>query len=407
MKDPFNITAYVDETGTNELDSSKPGVSNLFICVAVVVNDDEKLITELAIEKLSNNLNSGAEIASKKIGSKHKRRLKFLNVIKDLPFSYYALLINKDHIFRDSGLSYKRTFYKYINRKLYEKMANEYRSLHIIADEIGGRDFMDSFKYYLEEKRLPNLFSDFKHSFESSEKCRMIQLADLIVGTLSFCFDEDKKCEYSQDFRDILRKKELHFVPWPPYLDTDSLRRETNQEFDNVLSKALQKKSSDFLKKNLESEDDDIRMQAITLQALFFARIFEEIKFQSVTSEKLINILKQEGFTIKSKQDFMSKVTGKLRDAGIILTGTNNGLRLALSANDIDDYISFDQKIIEPMLRRLIIARNIIKTETMNKYDIFNSDRHEILRSLADKFNDKSMEHQSKRVNEDEAKKIL
>jgi hypothetical protein len=105
-----NLTVFVDETGTNELDSDKPGVSHLFICVAVVVDDTGLTATDAAIRQLSTDLCSGAEISSKRIGGDHKKRLKYLERIQNLPFGYFALVINKDRIPKDSGLQFKPVF---------------------------------------------------------------------------------------------------------------------------------------------------------------------------------------------------------------------------------------------------------------------------------------------------------
>ena len=79
------LTAFVDESGTNELDTSKPGVSNLFICVAVLVDAAGLDVTGAAVRKLSQDLCGGAEIASKRIAGNHERRLKFLEGIRDFP----------------------------------------------------------------------------------------------------------------------------------------------------------------------------------------------------------------------------------------------------------------------------------------------------------------------------------
>jgi hypothetical protein len=116
------VTAFVDETGTNELDATKPGVSHLFICVAVIVAESELTVIADAMRQVSKEFCGGAEISSKRIGADHGRRLKFLQRIQSLPFGYFALIINKDRIPRDSGLQYKRSFYKFINRMLYERL---------------------------------------------------------------------------------------------------------------------------------------------------------------------------------------------------------------------------------------------------------------------------------------------
>jgi len=387
------LYAYVDESGSSALDTSKSGESNLYICAAVVVDDAGLEACESGMDALSQRLSGGAEIASKSIGKNHQRRTQFLEGIDTLPFHYYALVINKDRLPKDSGFRFKRSFYKYINRMLYRKLATGSYSLHIIADEYGGQDFMDSFQVYLESKGLPDLFSDFHHDFVDSSQSRMVQLADLIAGTLSYCFDQEKKGDHSPGFRRLLRNKEAGIQCWPLDYDQQPSQSEpVNDDTDDILRKLLRQRANDFLNEHEDSDDDDRRMQASTLKRLLFARIYEDGADQSVFSDSLIDWLEGEGFEKLSKQPFTNRVIGKLRDAGIILAGRNDGYRLALTSSDIDDYIRHDKSIIAPMLHRLLIARDTVRSGTANKYDILDTSEHNNLRSVADQFRDSIIE---------------
>jgi len=171
--------------------------------------------TEAAGRKLSQDLCSNAEISSKRIGPDHKRRVKFLEPLQNLPFGYYALVINKDRIPKDSGLRFKRSFYKYINRMLYERLAKGGQNLRIIAGQVGGPDFTDSFRSYPDAYGLPSLFHDCQHTFADSASTPLIQLADLIARSLAYCFDLAKAGPHSQQFRELLRPREAGIQCWP------------------------------------------------------------------------------------------------------------------------------------------------------------------------------------------------
>lgn len=393
------LYAYVDESGSSALNTSKSGESNLYICVAVVVDDTGRSACESSMDALSQRLCGGAEIASKDIGKNHQRRMQFLEGIAMLPYHYYALIINKDRLPKDSGFRFKRSFYKFINRMLYQKLASGNRSLHVTADEYGGRDFMDSFKTYLKSKGLPDLFSDFQHDFANSARSRMIQLADLVAGSLCYCFDDERKGDHSSGFRRILRSKEIDIQPWPlDYVPHTPSSPNTTPALDTVLQKALSKRAQHFINKHEESPEDDRQMQAATLKRLLFARLYEEGTDCSVYSATLIEALNDEGFEELSDQAFKLRIIGKIRDAGILLTGSNEGYRLALTTDDIDEYIRHDSTIIVPMLRRLLTAREIVKTITLNKYDILSSQEHISLCRLADQFSDHVIEAESMRA---------
>ena len=62
------ITAFVDETGTNELVGPDSPTSHLFICVAVLVDEAGLATADAALRQVSNALCGGAEISSKRIG---------------------------------------------------------------------------------------------------------------------------------------------------------------------------------------------------------------------------------------------------------------------------------------------------------------------------------------------------
>lgn len=390
------LTAYVDESGTNELNSSKRNVSNLFICVAIVVDDKGLDESKNGMIEISNHLCSGAEIRSSRIGSDHKRRIKFLYGIKNLPFGYYALVINKDRIVKDSGLQYKKSFYKYINHMLYQHLVKSSMNIKIFADEVGSHDFMDSFKDYFEKKNKPSLFPEYKfqHSFVKSKETPLVQLADFIAGTLTYCFDGDKKdSEFSPKFREILRPKEIDIKCWP--LEITTVPKYIPQDEynpDSILKVTCMNRAFNFIKQNEHSEQEKLRMQAAILSRLLFARRFEDRGNQAIYSDELIRRLEGDGFDMPSKQAFSSTIIGKIREAGIIIAGTNDGYRLAISTEDIRDYLKHDKSIIEPMVNRLLEARRSVKIDTANSFDILDTPEYACLRKIAEAFKDYEIE---------------
>ena len=394
------LTAYVDETGTNELDSQKPGVSHLFICVAVLVDPAGLRATETAVRQLSQDLCGGAEISSSRIAGDHKRRLAFVERIQHLPFSYLALVINKDRIPPDSGLQFKRSFYKYINRMLYERLAKSGHNLRVIADQFGGQDFMDSFAPYLQDRGLPSLFLDFKHSFADSAATPLIQLADLIAGTLSYCFDPDRQGEYSPRFRELLRPLEAGIECWPWEAIPDTAADSAAAVPDELLRRTMRNRVVRFLQEHQNRSDPDRQMQAMTLSQLMFARQFEDRENQAIVSDILMARLQHAGFEELGKQAFQSRIIGKIRDEGIILAGASDGYRLALSGKDIQDYLDHDSTIIEPMLGRILKGRNSVKSDTGGLFDILDQPKYLHLRRIADTYLDSTVERAATRQNE-------
>lgn len=380
------LHAYIDETGTNELDVNKQGVSRLFICVAVVVEESDTKDLFQSMDQMAADLCSGAEVTSKRIGANHTRRVQFLERIKDLPFGYYAMVIRKDAVPEESGLQYKRSFYKCINKMTYRNLARGGRSVRIIADSIGGADFMDSFQDYLSRQMKPDLFSNYTHEFRDSAECRMIQLADLIAGTLSYCFGPDKKGEHSAQLRSLLSDKEMGIDIWPVEItDRETIEANQNEAGTDVdISTPMLQRISNFISNREGSSNPIHRMQVEVIRMLRFAREFESPSRQRIHSDELMARLSHQGFEDIGKRAFTKEIIGEIRLQGIILAGSQSGYRLALTLGDIRDYLEHNRNIIEPMISKLAKARQSVKHDTANAVDILGNEPFRLLAKLVE-----------------------
>jgi hypothetical protein len=103
---------------------------------------------------------------------------------------------------------------------------------------------------------------------------------------------------------------------------------------------------------------------------------------------------------MEQKQLFTSDIIGKIRDAGIIIAGTNIGYKLALSVEDINDYLYHNKNVIFPMFARMKKARETIKVATSNEYDILETDN--LLASLLETFSDRQIEIATEQYGEED-----
>lgn len=272
---------------------------------------------------------------------------------------------------------------------LYRRLLNGGTSLHLVADAIGGEKFMDSFLPYLKSRLEPDLFNQWKwdHRFVSSKESPQVQLADLIAGTLAWCFDPEKKCDHSNTFWELLKPKKIDIECWPvqyqqlPSLDADA----EDEQWDEYIYACSTNRASQFIQELSEDDKEERRMQVAVLRHLLFERLYESSNETSnKVSDELIRHLKRQGFQDLTRQQFSSKVIGPLRDRGILISGGTDGYRLACSAADIRRYLIHDMSIIRPMLARLKIARSGILQDTANQYDALSSDDFSFLRVLID-----------------------
>lgn len=372
--DKMRIKAFVDENGNNTLDITREGTQELFITVAILVPDSQYSYINQQMNDIITQ-NCGGHLKSNNIRTNHQRRIKILEAIQKIDFGYYAFIVNKKEIFEDSGLAYKRSFYKFIFKKIYEKLGNSCFYLEVYADAIGGPDFMASFEEYFHKKSLPNLFFNFQHQFVKDEDFPLIQLADFIAGTLSYCFEPSRKSEYSYRFRELLCQKEIDINFWPPIKEISPTI--TDNSFDSqiyqfVMNKAIQ------LAEDLNSLPVSSNTLALlkVLRILIFNKLYEEDR--TITVSQLRQQLQNNEMEV-SDNIISRDILPSLRDKGIIISGTSKGYRLATSAKQIQSYIQHNKDIILPMLHRLDIARTGIKLATANQLDIIDSSKEKEL----------------------------
>lgn len=183
--------AYIDESGTFDLEIEKAATSNYFIVTAILVDevDNEKFLEE--VEKLRQKHFQSSEIKSSSIKAKdnHKRRKRILKDVSGIDFKFYTLVIDKSAIHRDSPLGFKKTFIKNINGKIYSSLFQTFSEISVIADEHGSESFVESLQSYVDKNHIPDLFKSSKFILVKSVENLGVQLADLIAGTISQVYE--------------------------------------------------------------------------------------------------------------------------------------------------------------------------------------------------------------------------
>jgi len=370
---------FVDESGDLELEIDKPGASNLFISVAVIVNSNNLHDAEDSLLRISNTFFRGEPIKSSLVGKRYKRRLKILREILNIDFTFLALVVRKRCIYKDSGLRFKPSFYKYFNRKLFMKLAFSGMALHVISDRFKGNRFFLEFKKYVDSRVLPEIDIDLSHEFDSSANRPLIQLADFVAGTLSFCLDTDKMNEYSEAFRELLKEKELLVDIWPHEECHSSWPLEiTKSPFDLQIREKSINRVINTLEELKTDDAEDSKIQHDILSELLATEIRSIYNNKRVfrSRKELLNMIGQEDIQSRA---FSAKVIGPIRDKGVLLTGTRKGYKIATSLYDIQEDIKDDATKIIPMIKRIILIADRIKILTENKLDILNTHGDKIL----------------------------
>lgn len=376
--------AFIDEFGAFGYDFSNPGCSTHFIITAIIVDDDKLSIVANGVESIRKKFFQQGEIKSSKIGKNHNRRVSILNELKQLPFHIFSFICNKQKIYENSGLRYKHSFYKFLNNLVYQELRSYYSNLIITADEVGGNDYLQSFANYVRSKEEPlSLFDYSLFRFENSKHSVIIQLADIVSGSLAYNFDETKKSESNgYNYLSILSDKTFRIKEYPKTFETFNIpQNDLNPEYDPEIAKICYRKAIQFIKNNKETNDIEIKQQIVILDYLLF-RFMNKSPRKYIPTKELINQLVYLGYEKMSLQTFRNKIIAKLRDKEVIISSSPGGYKIPSTEKELYDFVNHGKSIIMPMLSRLKTCNDIIKMGTNGKVNLFEKTEYHSLSKM-------------------------
>ena len=197
--------AYIDESGNHDLQTDMERASKYFLVLAVVVEDQQVAPLTAQVEAIRTQFFSTGEMKSSSVND--DRRVEILGALSPLPLRFYAVAVDKSRIDKDSGLTYKTSFIKFANGRLYSALFQHLQELTIYADGHGGESFIDSFRTYLQTNHVPDLFSRPQVEIVDSRDSVLVQLADFLVGTAAKLYEGKASDEFKKVFLEFLRAK--------------------------------------------------------------------------------------------------------------------------------------------------------------------------------------------------------
>jgi len=380
--------AFIDEFGAFGFNFNDPGCSTHFIVVAIVVDGNDLLTVSEGIEVIRKKFFQEGEIKSSQIGKNHHRRIAILNELKQLPFHIFSIVYDKRKIYENSGLRYKQSFYKFINNIVHQELRINYSNLIITADEVGGNDYLRSFAEYVRSKEIPlDLFDNSLFKFENSKNSIIIQLADIVAGSLAYNYDVHKKNKSEgHNYRSLLDSKILRIGYFPETFDTFNVNQNRNNpEYNPQIADICYRKAKYFIEKNKDSNDLEIKQQIVILNYLLF-RFMNKSTRKYIPTNELINQLIYLGYEKLSLQTFRNKIIAKLRDKEVIISSSTSGYKIPSTEKELYDFVNHGKSIIMPMMSRLKTCNDVIKTGTNGSLNLFEKAEYH---SLAKMFEDK------------------
>ena len=184
---------FIDDSGDPGFRFNK-GSSRFFVIAAVIFDDTlEAEKTALAIKELKRAFRFPDDIEFKFNKSKKDVRIKFLETVCRSRFKIRSLVVDKKLIYSGELKNSKNSFYSYAIKMLLAYSGDSILDAKIKLDGSGDRLFKRSFSVYLrhslnsrEKKIMNNL------KFINSKENVLIQLADMIVGSIRRSYESDK-----------------------------------------------------------------------------------------------------------------------------------------------------------------------------------------------------------------------
>ncbi len=372
---------FVDEYGDTKADTSKGGTSKFFILAAVVVPDGEVASARAGAEVLRKKFFQTGEMKSSNVGRDDTRRLRILQEVKELPVSVFALAVDKREIIQDSGLGFKRSFFKYINARLYEWLYRHFERVSVIADEHGGADFMEEVRRYLEKKFQPGLFARRTFDFVPSQTEPLVQVADLVAGSLARAFDPEKLSPQSTEILQEVADVSIDIEIWPPRLTPRPQKTTAPQASpsDETVRRHCLRQAALFLEQHSSEDDNADREARAVLQYILFQTNALEREF--VHGGEIRGHLARMGLALDERQ-FQAAVA-RLRDQNVILASGAQGYRVPTRAADLQPFLDHAHSIVVPMLARVKRARDELHAASFGNIDIL--DDWDVLRELLER----------------------
>lgn len=373
------LSVFVDESGDAYLPNGKPGRSDFYILNAIIVNTDEIDEVRAAADEIRAK-SKLAEIHSADIRS-DKNRTRLMREVVELRIKAYSFVVDKRELNKESGLSFRDSFYKYINRKFYEKLVQNWHNVEIYSDEYGTDAFMNRFKEYLARENKGELFSP-RFNYRNSKKEPLLQISDLVGGTLGKCVDPSKHSIHRSQYVDFISKISIGVTCWPtrlaPLIRQNSITSKTNHYDAEIQDYSFQLAREFLVNRNNPKEDELLKVEVIEY-LLYVAEWIDEKKW--LQTDELLNHLHTLRFEVNAEK-LRRTAIGPLRDDDLIIASSSRGYKLPVCLSDVNHFVQHTNSIVPPMLSRLKRARDALRVKTLGALDILDGEDLSYLRKV-------------------------
>lgn len=373
--------AFIDESGNHDLHTEKEGASRYFLVLAVLVDQDDVPELEERVDDVRAKFFGSGEIKSSRL--RDERRIQIIDALRDLPFRFYAVAVDKARLNKDGGLVYKRSFIKFANGRLYNALFHHLHELTVFADGHGDDAFIESFRKYLLEHHAPDLFSQPRVEIVDSKAHVLVQLADFLVGTAAKLYEDKVNGASRRVFLDFLHEKRIRIDEWPPRFESAEMVVTGSHTMDAHVAAISLSAAARFLSIYEDTGDVELQAQHALLSYLLFRARFPGSE-EFVSTQELMEHLHAQGFPEIEKHYVRSNLVSRLRDRDVVIASSPRGYKIPTTFADMVGFADLVDGIVWPLLQRLKRANDVITLASAGKADVLGEERFARLRRLLD-----------------------
>ncbi len=208
------MLVFVDESGDSGMKLGSGATAYFTIALVVFEDHEEATACDQRIGLLKRELSLPAGFEFHFHDNRQALRKTFLSTVAPYDFFYFGIILDKA-LLQGPGFQFKESFYKYASRLVFENAKPYLREAIVVFDESGSATFKMQLARYL--RRLinppgePGLITNVK--VQSSSRNNLIQLADMVAGSLGRACLEDKPDRL--DYWKLIRHREIYVQRWP------------------------------------------------------------------------------------------------------------------------------------------------------------------------------------------------
>jgi len=373
--------AFLDEAGDTNIATNKPGVSQYFVIAAAIT--DEENIAKLEAHATSIALKhfGGSEIKSSNVGPNDARRTRILDDLLLERFSVFAVVVDK-RLLLSKGFTFKRSFFKYLNRIAYTELYKHFADLQIRADEHGYDSFQRSFTEYIRREHPVDLFGQIGIQLVNSRSSSGNQIADFIAGTLLREFTDSGSPRYSK----LLRRTHhlLQLLEWPKRRGKIAESPITGEcPFDADFLRMGRIAVELFIRQHSKDRSEQIQ-DCISCARILLDNALHGDPEEYVSTGELLEAMRNFGGVKATRKSFGRQVIDRLRDAGVHIAGSANGYKLIVSCRGVVEFAEYYEHFITPMVKRLAVVRSAGLVTSNGAWDVLSEKSLEHLRSIVE-----------------------